>query len=126
MTTRKSTKSPKNFLSNEAIAAAVDTPTVDIEVPEWGGWVKLRPLTLGELNQITADVTSEEGEPDPELTDLYCLAASFVEPAYDRESIMALKQKNATVVNNLVGKMVLLQGGGAGALERYEKSLLEK
>ena len=42
MATKKETK---RFLGKEAILAAKDLKTEDVEVPEWGGWVKVGTMT---------------------------------------------------------------------------------
>lgn len=45
------------MLTRDAILQVVDLKTVDIDVPEWGGGVRLRMLTGAERNALHADAS---------------------------------------------------------------------
>lgn len=45
------TKPGKKFLKAADLLAPRDLPYEDVEVPEWGGWVRVRTLTGGERGQ---------------------------------------------------------------------------
>lgn len=46
------------MLTRENINAANDVATRDVEVPEWGGTVRLRALTVGDLDLVTSQELS--------------------------------------------------------------------
>jgi len=46
-------KKEKNFLNAKSILAQNDLQTEDVEVPEWGGYVRVRELTLFERSKLT-------------------------------------------------------------------------
>jgi hypothetical protein len=50
------------FLTRDLILAALDLPTKDVEVPEWGGTVKVRALTGAERDKFEASMITEANE----------------------------------------------------------------
>jgi len=50
------------LLDRAAIEAAQDIPTEDVEVPEWGGTVRLRGLTGAQRDAYEASVVEMQGE----------------------------------------------------------------
>lgn len=50
------------LLGREAILGAVDLPTVDVEVPEWGGTVRVRMLTGTERDAFEAGTVIRQGK----------------------------------------------------------------
>lgn len=117
-------KKPLAPLSKEALLAAEDLEQATVEIPEWGGSVTLRQITRQEA--VDAEQAAQvNGKTDENLLLLYQLAASMVEPAFTREEITALGEKNANVVGTLCTRMIVLQGGGANSLAEFDKSLLD-
>lgn len=51
---------PKKFLTRELILRALDLPTEDVDVPEWGGVVKIRTLTGAERDAFEASMMTEK------------------------------------------------------------------
>lgn len=51
----------RRFLGKGAILAAQDTPTAELEVPEWGGWVRVKTLTAAERDAFENDVVQRNG-----------------------------------------------------------------
>ena len=49
------------FLKREAILAASDLGTADVEVPEWGGSIRVRQMTLRERGEFAKRATGEDG-----------------------------------------------------------------
>lgn len=54
--------SPKKYLTRELILGVLDLPTKDVEVPEWGGVVRVRAMTGAERDKFEADMLTEKGE----------------------------------------------------------------
>jgi hypothetical protein len=50
------------ILNKEAILAADDLKTIDVDVPEWGGSVRLRTLTGGERDKFESDSVDQRGK----------------------------------------------------------------
>ena len=50
----------KNFLGKDDILAASDVTFEEIEVPEWGGWVRVKALSGAERDWFEASVSGEE------------------------------------------------------------------
>jgi hypothetical protein len=50
------------LLNKDLILAADDLETVDVDVPEWGGSVRLRTLTGGERDKFESDMIDQRGK----------------------------------------------------------------
>ena len=50
------------ILNKDAILGIDDMTTVDVEVPEWGGTVRLRTLTGGERDKFESDMVDQRGK----------------------------------------------------------------
>jgi len=50
------------LLNKAAILAAQDLPTADLEVPEWGGWVRVKSLSASERDAFENDVVKRNGQ----------------------------------------------------------------
>lgn len=111
--------------TKEGILAADDLQHQTVDVPEWGCSVVLRQLKRIEIVDAEREATVGD-EIDWPRCSLYKLASALVEPTFDFEEIMALNQKNASVVGKLITFQDVLQGGGANSLKEFEKSLLDK
>lgn len=61
------------LLSKDQILAAEDLPSRDVEVPEWGGTVRVRTMTGGERDAFETDLWDRSGD----------------EPVYNREHFRA-------------------------------------
>lgn len=117
-------KPPLAVLSKEAILAAEDLETLEVEIPEWEGKVVLRQISRQE--QVDAEkAATVDGEIRGELLNLYQLSFAMAEPKFTIEEIGALGEKNASVIALLVTRMLTLQGGGKDALAAFEKSILD-
>lgn len=49
------------FLTREQILSPREWPTEEVEVPEWGGSVKVRALTAAELDDFNASIVRTKG-----------------------------------------------------------------
>lgn len=50
------------LLSKESILAIDDLPFRDVEVPEWGGSVRVRTMTGGERDEFEASLYEKQGD----------------------------------------------------------------
>jgi hypothetical protein len=96
-----------HILSAEEIWAADDIREDTVEIPEWGGSVRVRAL---DLTQIAAVATSamkrnpktNQEELDRKLSMLYTLIEGMVEPKLTIADARNLEKKSATAVTRIV------------------------
>lgn len=96
------------ILSIDAILAADDLPEKTVPVPAWGGSVRLKALTHGQMVDAQKHATGPDGEVDSGEYDMQVLAAAMVEPDITREQLGQLRQKNHSVVRGLILEAVTL------------------
>lgn len=98
------------YLSPEAILAAQDIPETDVATPEWGGQVRVRGLTMGEVLAIRKAVGSDE-----RLVVVHTLATAFVHPTLTVDQAEALMGKSGSVCQRvLVAVNAMNQVGDQG------------
>ena len=112
------------ILTTEALLAASDLPEQTVEVPEWGGSVRLRALTVGQLQDVRKRSTVK-GEIDGELMDIHFLLEAMVEPRLGLDQVGALTAKNNAVVSRLVREAVILSNAGPNAVEEAAAAFRE-
>jgi len=108
----------KVFLSKEAILKADDLATEDVDVPEWGGAIRLRCLTGTERDEYEASVLVGKGK-DRDINMANARARMIFLSAVDEENnriftaqkdVEALGKKNAAVLDRLFGVCQKLSG----------------
>jgi hypothetical protein len=106
-------------LDAAAILAAQDLPLEQVEVPEWGGSVWLRPLTAGDAGQFQAEMAAAGTVPGDFRVRLVarCLVDSEGVRLFPDAEIPALAEKNAEVVNRLYDRCAAMNGLAPGAVE---------
>lgn len=93
-----------SILNRDAILAASDLTTVDVDVPEWGGIVRLRVMTGAERDSFSSSLIGPDGQPDPEGYRVKLIARC------------AIGEDGARLFTD--GEVALLQGKSAAALDR--------
>lgn len=111
------TDTTPRLLTEADIIAIDDIETEVVEVPEWGGSVKLRGLSLDEAMNARAGATS-----DAKAMSLRLLVASFVEPKLSEAAVEALGKKSAAVINRLLQVATRLCGMDPEAVQRSERT----
>jgi hypothetical protein len=101
----------KQYLTADQILAAEDIATDDIEVPEWGGTVRVKGLTVHDLNEANR-LATVAGEVDAEKITCMVLVFGCVEPRFTPDQVGLIAQKSAAVVNRLGGAIFRLSGIG--------------
>ena len=93
------------LLSKSAILAAIDLPSVTVEVPEWGGSVAVKALSGAERDAFEATLSTGEGtDRKANLTNLrakLCVCALVDEagaPLFSASDIEALGKKSAAAL----------------------------
>lgn len=98
-----------HILSLDELVAADDSTYETVEVPEWGGSVRLRSLTKQQQYDIRRQAMVG-GEVDVTRVELLALLACMEEPKLSEEHIGVLQEKNAMVVNRLLKRVARLAG----------------
>lgn len=109
------------YLTREQLLAVQDIVTEDFFIPEWGGWIKIRGLTNGELARIMKLSTGRDGKLDTMLSALYTFRYALVEPKLQDVDIDDLKKKSALLLR-IVKDINRVSGMGDEAVSEAEKN----
>jgi hypothetical protein len=94
------------FLSADDIWAADDIREGEVEVPEWGGKVHIRGLTLQQMaalaNQASKTLPNGQANVDRELSVALTLIYGMVEPRLALNDVPRLREKSAAAVTRIV------------------------
>lgn len=123
------------FLSRQAIIDADDLKTVDVEVPEWGGTVRLKMLTGQQRDQFEASMVKvkKDGSSEPNLQNararLVSLCAIEVNPDgtngprmfQSQQDVILLGNKSSAAVSRLYNECNELNGFTQKDVEELEE-----
>lgn len=99
------------------IADATDRPEREVDVPEWGGSVLMRGLSLGTIDELQTE------HPGGGYTYLLKLVAmTIVDPPFTTEQASVLSGKSAVVMERVIAEALRLNGLG----EALERALVEQ
>lgn len=108
------------ILSIEEILASPDLGEKMVDVPEWGGAVKIRGLTKAAQQRLRRQATVN-GETDPDKLEILLLAECLVEPKITAEQAEQLKEKSAAAIDRILREIM----GLAGLTEEAQKQALK-
>lgn len=96
------------LLGRDQILAAQDLPTVDVEVPEWGGTVRVRMMTGGERDAFEAGTITRHGRKiEQNLVNIrarlvaLCVVDEKGQRLFSEADAVALGQKSAAALNRV-------------------------
>ena len=105
------------MLNKETILAANDLPTETVDVPEWGGAVKVRSMTAAEREDFSASLRDKEGKVDTTAWKAQLAALTLVDDEGTRmfadADAAALSGKSALVIERIATAALRLNGLGA-------------
>jgi hypothetical protein len=107
------------ILSADALLGAPDLKEEVVAVPEWGGEVKVRGLSLGDYQEIQ-DKSTVRGEVDGNKLSVYLCIAGMVEPKLGWDQYEQLRGKSLPALNRVAGAVMRLSGLGSDAIEAAE------
>ena len=108
------------ILTVEDILTAPDIQERVVEVPEWGGAVKIRSFTKQRQIQLRAQALVG-GEVDSERMELLMFIEGVVEPRFGVEHIDLLKGKSASAMDRVLGAILELGGMTPEAQNEMER-----
>lgn len=114
---QKKTTTTGRVLTLDDIVKVEDRPVVDVEVPEWGGVVKIRGLSKGGRQEVRDAAFDAEGNFSAERWENALLVAGMVEPAITAEEVGQLREKAASAVETVVKSIAEHSKMGASAVE---------
>jgi hypothetical protein len=112
---------PKVYLTPDAILEADDRPTADVEVPEWGGHVRVRALSL----ESYLDLKEQAGDDERQLTRMMlheALVGEDGEPMLTLEQAGALLDKSATAIGKVMQAIANVTGSGGDVLTEAQRT----
>lgn len=84
---------PKKYLTAEEILAADDLQTVEVDVPEWGGTVRLRSLTGQDAVSFAEQIKDNKKNSGIKVV-ARCAVKEDGTPLFTEEQVEALTTKN--------------------------------
>ncbi len=116
------------MLTKEQILKAQDLPFKEVEVPEWGGTVRVRTMTAGERDAFEASIYEQTDSGMKFNRDHFraksvarCLVDEKGERLFADKEIVSLSGKSAKALNRLFEVAQELNGLSGAEQERIEK-----
>lgn len=107
----------RKLLGKAAILGAQDLPSEDLEVVEWGGWVRIRTLTAVERDVFENEVVQRNGRDtrvNARNIRAKLVAATLVDeegkPLFTLADVEALGQKSAKALDRIFARASELAG----------------
>lgn len=119
----KKADAPK-ILSLAEIEAAEDRPIETVEVPEWGGAVKIQAMSLRQKQDIRVRSFDGDGEFSANLWEDNILVECLLDPSISHDQLGILKDKNGAAVERISTAIVLLNKAGGAGLESALQTFL--
>lgn len=112
---------PLLMLSIEDILAVDDRPTEVVDIPEWGGAVRIRGLSMEEVHGMRKKATVGMVI-DEDLLSRLSVLATVVEPKFSEDQLGLLWSKSAAAIVRVMGAVTRISGLDRLAADRAEGS----
>jgi hypothetical protein len=99
-------KAAEKVLSMEDILSVEDRTVVAVEVPEWGGSVKIRPFTKRQQIEIRNTGRKPDGDIDVDAFEMQVFLAGVVEPVFTPEQYNLLMEKSAIALDRVIKEVL--------------------
>lgn len=121
------------FLGRDAILGATDFEYTEVDVPEWGGVVRVRPLTARERSQIEGQMTqiaqSKKGYDKLGETALkmvvWCVVDENGDRVLEEKDVVALGKKSAAPILRIRNAVMKVSQMGAEDVEEAEEDFTD-
>lgn len=114
------------FLTKEQILAADDLAVEEVDIPQWGGKVRIRTLTAGERDEFELDVFGSGEKPNLRDMRAKLLALTLIDPQGERlfayDEVVKLTKKSAAVMDMLFDKAQALNRMSRESVVEAEKN----
>jgi hypothetical protein len=122
MNTQLDPESVRKVLSLADIKAAHDVPEEYVEVPEWGGAVLVRGVSVADGMRLLEQMKGEGDEVDPEKAMLVACVVGVAEPKFAESDVDWLKTKSLSAVKRVTDAFMRLSGLQDAALKEARKN----
>lgn len=112
-------------LTLDQLLAVDDRPEAEVDVPEWGGSVKVKALSLASFQKAMEDATVG-GKVDEQRATLHMLLAGVVEPPLTEDHYEMLRQKSVAPITRIVERIAALSGTDAATQKDAEATFQDK
>ena len=113
------------LLNKLAILGALDLKHEDVEVPAWGGSVRVRVMTGAERDDFRTAIQSDDAVPVGKFS-VALLAATLIDEAgirlFTMDEVDQLAEKNAASLDKVAAVAMRLNGLGGSAVEDAVKN----
>lgn len=114
-----------SILSIEDILSKDDLEERVVEVPEWGGSVRIKAFTKARQQEMRKRATIK-GEIDTDRLEMFLFIEGVVEPRFTADHYEQLRGKNAGAVDKVLQEIARLSGVSAGNADTGERSSMEE
>jgi hypothetical protein len=108
------------ILSAEDILAADDLTEEIVEIPEWGGAVKVRAFSKAVQQEFREDARID-GEIDSNRLEMLMFLHGVVEPRFTADQYELLRRKNAGCIDRVLRVITRVSGLDGGAVEAAQR-----
>ncbi|WP_425401262.1 hypothetical protein [Algiphilus sp.] len=114
-------------LTRDQILSAEDLQTETVEVPEWGGSVKVRSMTGAQRDQYDVAMfrATSDDESAPSLRAMlvsFCAVDEEGNPLFTKEDVKALAGKSSSAIGRVYDAARRVSGMDRHAVESAEKN----
>ena len=109
------------ILTVEAIIAAKDLKEEVIEVPEWGGSVKVRSFSK-KAQQEVRELATVNDDIDPERLEMFMFIHGVIDPQFTDDTFELLRDKNAGVIDRILQRVMQLSVMDQESLTRAQEN----
>ncbi|MCA3186673.1 hypothetical protein [Cupriavidus sp.] len=113
------------LLTKASILAALDLTTADVEVPEWGGTVRVAMMSGKARDEFFARQEKVGGLPPSQFSATVLVATIVGEDGkqvFDQSDIEAMREKSPEALERVLAVALKLNGLGPKAAEEAEKN----
>ena len=113
------------YLTLEEIEAAPDVQEEDVDVPEWGGTVRVRGFTKDVEMACREEARDEDGDVDRGKLEMLFLVHGIINPPVTATSVTMLAKKSSSACNRVLRTLMRLNGQDDESNKRREKDFRE-
>lgn len=107
-------------LSIDDVFKASDVREEELDVPEWGGKIRIRSLGLDSMRRVNAESQLPDGKTDLLEAMVWMVIEGCVDPAFGPEHRKALGEKGLDVLSKISDAVTSLSGMGEEAISNAE------
>ena len=109
------------LLSIDDILKCPDLEERTVDVPEWGGQVKVKGFSKATQQQMRKEATYD-GEIDSDRLEMFMFIYGVIEPKCDKSHYEQLREKSAGAIDKIVKEIMSVSGMDEQTVKKAEKS----